>query len=212
MKTELLIEELIPSESNILIETAENGSSKNLWLSGIFMQGGVKNRNGRTYPLNEITNAVNFANGKITETNGIFGELDHPQSLNINLDRISHVITELKMVGNNAHGRARILPTPMGNIAKTLIESGVRIGMSSRGAGNVNESIVSGFNFITVDIVATPSAPMALPTSIYESLESSKYGTQVLSLSEQIQQDTSAQKYFIKQIEKFLNEMNWAKR
>lgn len=211
MKTELLIEQLTPTESNLIVENSV-GADKTLWLNGIFMQSTVKNRNGRVYPLNEIANAVNSASEKIKETNGIFGELDHPQSLTINLDRISHVITELKMVGNDAYGRAKILPTPMGNIAKTLIESGVRVGVSSRGAGQVTEGIVNGFGFITADIVATPSAPKALPDSIYEALEMNKHGKQVLTLAEQLQQDVTAQEYFDRAFRKFLNDMSWAKR
>ena len=140
MKQSLLIEELSPSDAHIITETDTNGDHKGTYLSGIFMQADIKNRNGRVYPVTEIGNAVKAAQLRITEHNGIFGELDHPQTLNINLDRISHVITELKMDGNNAVGRAKLLDTPMGKIAKELINSGVRIGVSSRGAGTVSES------------------------------------------------------------------------
>lgn len=211
MKTELLIEQLNPSESNLIVESSQDGN-KNLWLSGTFMQADLQNRNGRMYPLSEISKAVEEANARITESNGIFGELDHPQSLTINLDRISHVITEMKMVGANAVGKAKIIAdTPMGGIAKALIESGAKVGVSSRGAGQVNESIVTDFAFVTVDLVAQPSAPGAVPNSIYESLESSKHGTEVLSLSEQIQHDARAQEYMKREILKFLSEINWRK-
>jgi len=212
MKSQILIEQINPNDSNIIVETTNTAGSKNLWLSGIFMQGEIVNRNGRKYPLNEISRAVDSAKSKILETGGIFGELDHPQSLSINMDRISHVITEMKMVGNNAIGKAKMLNTPMGLIGKTLIEeSGVRVGVSSRGAGQVTEDIVNGFMFVTADLVATPSAPGALPESIYESLQSNVNGKQVLTLSEQIQHDVAAQKYFEKQIIKFLSNMNWKK-
>ena len=154
MKSEILIEELMPSESNLIVES-EVGADKELYLSGVFMQADLQNRNGRTYPIHEISKAVTEANNRIKESNGIFGELDHPQSLTINLDRISHVITEMKMVGANAVGKAKIIQdTPMGGIAKALINSGAKVGVSSRGAGQVNESVVTDFAFVTVDIVA----------------------------------------------------------
>jgi len=211
MKSEILIETLMPSESNMIVETTQT-ADKSLWLSGIFMQSDMQNRNGRTYPMSEITKAVNEANERIKESNGIFGELDHPQSLTINLDRISHVITEMKMVGANAVGKAKIIAdTPMGGIAKALIESGAKVGVSSRGAGQVNESIVTDFAFVTVDLVAQPSAPGAVPNSIYESLDTSKNGKEILTLSEQIQQDPRAQEFMKKEILGFLAEMNWRK-
>ena len=165
MKNIVLIEELMPSQTNLITEASQDG--KNVWLSGIFMQSEIKNRNGRLYPLSEISSAVNTAKQRITESNGLFGELDHPSSLTINLDRISHVITDLWMNGNNAHGKARLLNTPCGLIAQELVKSGVKMGVSSRGAGSVTESGgVSGFNFVTVDLVAQPSAPEAYPSSV----------------------------------------------
>ena len=138
MKPVLLIEELTPIQSNIIEESSTDG--KNCYLSGIFMQGGIENRNKRRYPVTEIAKAVEEAATRIKESGGIFGELDHPQTLNINLDRISHAILDLRMEGDNAVGRAKLLDTPMGKIAKELIKSGVRLGVSSRGAGNVNLS------------------------------------------------------------------------
>lgn len=210
MKTELLIEQLNPTESNLIVEGA--GAGKDLFLSGIYMQSEVENRNGRRYPLAEITEAVANANIRIKESNGIFGELDHPQSLNINLDRISHVITEMKMVGNDAIGKAKIIPTPMGQIARTLIESGAKVGVSSRGAGQVNESVVSGFSFVTVDLVAQPSAPGAVPDSIYESLMNNSHGKEAVSLTEQVRHDPKAQAFLQKEILKFLSDLNWKKR
>lgn len=210
-KQTILVEELTPTEANIIEEASNDG--KNMWLAGTFMQAEIKNRNGRVYPLNEITNAVNIAQSKIKESNGIFGELDHPQSLTINLDRISHVITEMEMRGNNAFGKAKLLGTPMGEIAKELVRSGVRLGVSSRGAGTVTESGgVEGFQFVTVDIVAQPSAQGAMPDTVYESLQMSKHGHNALTLAEQMQNDADAQKYFKKEIMKFLNEGLFAKK
>lgn len=211
MKSEFLIEQLTPGESNMIVESSQD-ANKDLWLSGVFMQAELKNRNGRTYPLHEISKAVDLASKQINESGGIFGELDHPQTLTINMDRISHVITEMKMVGNNAVGKAKIIQnTPMGAIAKALIESGAKVGVSSRGAGQVNESVVSDFAFVTVDLVAQPSAPGAVPDSIYESLEMNRHGREALSLSEQIQQDAVAQEYLKNEIFRFLCDMNWKK-
>ena len=207
----LLIEELQPSECNLIQESSQDG--KSLWLSGIFMQADLKNRNGRNYPLSEIAAAVEGSKNRISEQNGIMGELDHPQSLQINLDRVSHVITELWMQGNNAFGKAKLLNTPMGNIAQELIKSGVKVGVSSRGAGNVNESGgVTGFNFITVDIVAQPSAPNAYPGSIYESLQMAKNGHNIVTLAEQVRHDDAAQKYLKKEIMKWLSEGLFVKK
>lgn len=207
----LLVEELMPSECNLIQESAQDG--KSLCLSGIFMQADIKNRNGRTYPLSEISEAVNGAKLRIAEQNGLMGELDHPQTLQINLDRVSHVITELWMQGANAYGKAKLINTPMGNIAQELIKNGVKIGVSSRGAGNVNESGgVTGFQFITVDIVAQPSAPNAYPGSIYEAIQHAKNGNQVMTLAEQVRHDAAAQKYLKKEILKWLSEGVFAKK
>ncbi len=211
METQILIEELTPSEAQISESLSEDG--KNYYLSGVFMQAEIQNRNGRKYPLIEISGAVSNAQQRIKESNGIFGELDHPQSLQINLDRISHVITEMNMNGTNAIGKAKLLDTPMGQIAKTLVKSGVRLGVSSRGAGTVAESGgVEGFQFVTVDIVAQPSAPGAIPDTIYESLLDSVNGREALSLAEQVRQDPKAQRYFVEAFEKFLNENLFTKK
>jgi hypothetical protein len=211
MKTELLVEELLPAEANIITESTQDG--KNTYLSGIFMQADIKNRNGRVYPSTEITEAVKIAQTTIKERNGIMGELDHPQTLNINLDRVSHVITEMSMSGSNAIGKAKLLNTPMGNIARELVGAGVGLGVSSRGAGQVNESGgVTGFQFVTVDIVAQPSAPNAYPQTIQESLELAKNGSHVVDLAEAIRHDDSAQKYFKKEIMKWLSEGMFTKK
>ena len=202
----LLIEELTPEECSLITEASSDG--KDMWLSGIFMQASIKNRNGRLYPINELATAVKSAEQRIKEQNGLLGELDHPQTLTINLDRVSHVITGLKLEGNNVVGKAKLINTPMGNIAKELIKSGWLPGVSSRGAGSVNEGGgVSGFQFVTVDIVAQPSAPGALPSTVYESLGMSKNGKQIMDLAESVRHDPYAQKFFAKEIRKFLSEM-----
>lgn len=204
MNSQLLIEELTPAQAGLITEASTDG--KDLWLNGIFMQADIKNRNGRVYPINEINAAVNAGQRVIKESNGIMGELDHPQTLSINLDRVSHIITELRVEGSNAIGKAKLLNTPMGNIAKELVRSGVAIGVSSRGAGAVNESGgVSGFQFVTVDIVAQPSAPGAVPQSILESIEASKNGHHIMDLAESVKHDPIAQAYLKKEIMSFLN-------
>ena len=211
MQEQLLFEELSPSQAGLITESSTDG--KNTWLNGIFMQGNIKNRNGRLYPMNEIQAAVNLGMQRINETNGIFGELDHPQTLSINLDRISHVITDLRVEGNNAIGKAKLLNTPMGNIAKTLAESGVSLGVSSRGAGQVNEDGgVTGFNFVTVDIVAQPSAQQAYPTTVVEGLETARNGHNILSLAESVVHDDAAQKYLKEEIMKWLETGLFAKK
>jgi len=210
MSHQLLVEQILPQEGNIITEVASNIDSngvRNVWLQGVFMQAVIQNRNGRIYPLSEIANAVKTACGIISELGGIFGELDHPENLQINMDRISHVITELYMDGSNAIGKAKLLDTPMGLIAKELARSGVRYGISSRGAGNLNESkTVSQYHFITADLVAIPSAAGALPKPVFEALELSKHGSNIITLSESIKEDNDAQKYFKKAIMDFLNE------
>lgn len=204
MSQQLLFEELTPSQAGLIRESSSNG--KNTWLNGIFMQASISNRNGRTYPINEIQNAVTTAQQRIKESNGIFGELDHPSNLSINLDRISHVITEIRMEGNNAIGKAKLLNTPMGIIAKELANSGVALGVSSRGAGDVNESgEVSKFSFVTIDLVACPSAPSAYPSAIVESLDQAKNGHNIIALAEAVKHDLDAQKYLKKEILNWIN-------
>ena len=210
MEQQLLIEELSPSAAGLISESSPDG--KNTWLQGIFMQANIKNRNGRLYPLTEIAAAVKTAQMRIKESNGIFGELDHPQSLSINLDRISHVITQLSVEGSNAIGKAKLINTPMGNIARELVESGVALGVSSRGAGQVTESGgVQGFQFVTVDIVAQPSAPNAYPQTVIESLDLAKNGHNIMDLAEAVRHDPQAQQYFKKEVMKWLNTGIFAK-
>lgn len=170
------------------------------------MQAEIKNRNQRVYPYNEIQNACAYAAGMIKENNGIFGELDHPNNLTIDPKNISHAILELRMQGNDAYGKAKILNTPAGLIAKELFNSGVKVGVSSRGAGEVNEGVVSNFQFITIDVVVNPSAQGATPTAVMESVEHARNSNRILSLAEALNHDDAAQKYFKKEIMKWLGE------
>lgn len=200
---ELLVETYTPNEANILMESSKDG--KNVYLSGRFMAGGVKNKNNRVYPVTEIVNAVRSLNEMIEEQGCSGCELDHPQNrLNTELKYVCAGVTEIHMDGDNAIGKMKIFNTPNGKIVKALASEGLRMGVSSRGAGTVSsEGIVEGFVIQAIDIVSQPSGPGCVPNSIYESLDS-KLGSKVLSLSEAVQHDVNAQKYFIKEIRKFL--------
>jgi len=197
---QLLIERLLPNEA-ALVESVDN--AKNVYLSGRFMVGGEKNGNSRIYPVDEISRVVESAMNTIKTSGGIPGELNHPDNLAINLANVSHVITELRMDGNYAIGKAKILNTPSGAIARGLLEGGVRLGVSSRGTGNVNEGTVSDFSLVTVDIVATPSGPGCYPDMVRESMENTK----ILTLAEQVVHDKNAQKYLVKEIFKFFEQL-----
>lgn len=191
-----LREHLSFDQARVILETdGENG--KNLWLKGICIQGGIRNANQRVYPVNEITNAVNTLNDQIQNGYSVLGEVDHPEDLKVNLDRVSHMITDMWMDGPNGYGKMKILPTPMGNLIKTMLESGVKLGVSSRGSGNVNDGSgeVSDFEIITVDIVAQPSAPGAYPTPVYEHLMNNKGGYGAWRAAQEVKEDPKAQKY-----------------
>ena len=186
----------------MVIESDEK-DGKTLHLKGICIQGGVRNANQRVYPVSEIAKAVKTLNDQLQGGYSVMGEVDHPQDLKINLDRVSHIITEMWMDGPNGYGKLKILPTPMGQLVKTMLESGVKLGVSSRGSGNVKEDgtgQVSEFEIVTVDIVAQPSAPGAYPTPIYEHLMNSKGGNQAFRLAGEIREDPKAQKFLKEQL------------
>ncbi len=204
-KQSVLIEHLTYNQANIIEESTNDG--KNHYMSGILMQAECVNGNGRNYPLAEIQSAVAYAQKKISEGHYIAGELNHPNDLQINLERVSHIITEIKMDGNNAVGKMKLLNTPMGLLAKNLLDGGLKLGVSSRGTGNVNEGRVDGFQFLTVDIVSTPSAPDAFPTSIREQIENANNGTAIMSLAEAVVHDKSAQKYLAAEIKSFIDKL-----
>jgi|TARA_E500000178_G_scaffold292349_1_gene296627 hypothetical protein len=196
MKTNLLREHLTFDQAQMVVENANDG--KDLFMKGICIQGGVRNANQRVYPVNEIGRAVKTLNDQVSGGYSVLGEVDHPEGLNINLDRVSHMITEMWMDGPNGYGKMKILPTPMGNLVSTMIQSGVKLGVSSRGSGNVSESgngEVSDFEIITVDVVAQPSAPGAYPTPIYEHLMNARGGMKAYELAQATKHDTKAQKY-----------------
>jgi hypothetical protein len=196
MSSLYLRENLTFNEARLQILHENEG--KDLYMKGICIQGGIKNANQRTYPVQEIAKATKTLNDQITSGYSVLGEVDHPDDLKINLDRVSHMITEMWMDGPNGYGKMKILPTPMGQLVKTMLESGVKLGVSSRGSGNMSEygnGEVSDFEIITVDVVAQPSAPGAYPTPIYEHLMNTKGGNMAKGLAAEVRNDDKAQKF-----------------
>jgi hypothetical protein len=189
------------ARAEIIVESdAQNpGAQKSVYMKGIFIQGDIRNHNGRVYPLYEIRRAVENINKTIKEDAGVLGECDHPQELQIHLDRVSHKITEMWMDGANGYGKLQILPTPCGNIVRTLLDNGVKLGVSSRGSGNVDDNgRVSDFDMLTVDIVAKPSAPNAYPIPMYEAIMNRKHGYKIHELAESMKHDAVAQTHLKK--------------
>ncbi|MNK44128.1 Prohead core protein protease [compost metagenome] len=205
-----LTEAMTFDQAQVLLEGGglnDQGKPKDLYMRGIFVQGGVKNHNQRVYPVNEIRNAVDQLNETLRRGESILGEADHPEELNINLDRVSHMITEMYMDGPNGIGKLKVLPTPMGNIVRTLLESGVKLGVSSRGSGNVTASgDVSDFEIVTVDVVARPSAPAAYPKAVYEAYNMRR-GAITQDLAEAMTHDAKAQKYLQDELLNFINSL-----
>ena len=183
---------------------------KDLYMKGIFIQGDIRNQNQRIYPVNEIRKAVDSLQSLIESQVPIFGEADHPTDLKINLDRVSHVITQMWMEGANGMGKLKIIPTPMGNIIKTILESKCKLGVSSRGSGNVNESsgYVSDFEIVTVDVVAAPSAPDAYPMPIYEGLKNFRRGgNELIEMATEVNSNPKIQKYFREEVLRLINDL-----
>jgi hypothetical protein len=193
----------------VLAESTADGQGKNLYMKGIFVQGGVKNANQRVYPVQEIAEAVGSVNKQLKEGYSVLGELDHPDDLKINLDRVSHMITEMWMDGPNGFGKLKILPTPMGELVKAMLTSGVKLGVSSRGSGNVNESSghVSDFEIVTVDIVAQPSAPNAYPKAVYEGLMNMRNGHRVLEMAKDAGANQKVQKFLAEEVKRLIKDL-----
>lgn len=170
-----LIREEIESV-DVIVES--KGGKKSLYIEGVFLQGGIKNRNGRMYPVETLAKEVNRYNENFTGKGRALGELGHPDGPTVNLDRVSHKITMLEQRGDNFYGKAKILSTPMGKIASSLLGEGVKLGVSSRGIGSLKEDTdgvkVVGEDFMlatAADIVADPSAPDAFVDGIMEGKE-----------------------------------------
>ena len=177
----LLIKEIVEDVQYIaedILDEEGNKQGKNYFIEGIIMQGDIKNRNGRVYPKETLMREMNRYNKNYVEAKRAYGELGHPQGPTINLDRVSHMFTELKEDGSNVIGRAKIMDTPMGKIVKNLIDEGANLGISSRGMGSLKQNkngimeVQSDFMLATAgDIVADPSAPDAFVKGVMEGVD-----------------------------------------
>ena len=192
---QVLSERLTFDQAQVVVETSNEG--KDLYMKGICIQGNVKNANQRVYPTSEISKAVQKVSEQVAGGSSVLGEVDHPEDLKINLDRVSHMITSMWMEGHDGYGKLKILPTPMGKLVETMLQSGVKLGVSSRGSGNVDEASgnVSEFDIITVDVVAQPSAPNAYPTPIYEGLLNMRHGHKLVGVAKAAREDARMQKH-----------------
>ena len=163
--------------SDIKFITEGKGANKKMYIEGVFLQGEIKNRNGRVYPMDTLSREVGRYNESFVQKGRALGELGHPDGPTVNLDRVSHKIVSLTQEGNNFRGKAQLLETPMGKIAKSLISEGVTLGVSSRGVGSLREDrgvkyVGEDFMLATAaDIVADPSAPDAFVSGIMEGKE-----------------------------------------
>lgn len=204
MNRTTLAEHLSFDQAKIVLERSEE-DGKTLHLNGICIQGDIRNANQRIYSSKEIGKAVKTLNEQIAGGYSVLGEVDHPVDLRINLDRVSHMITKMWMDGPNGYGKLKLLPTPMGQLITTMLESGVKLGVSSRGSGEVDGSgNVQGFEIITVDVVAQPSAPGAYPTPVYEHLMNNQGGYQAFRIAQEVQGDPKAQKYIAESLMKII--------
>ena len=205
---QLLRENLTFDQAQVVIESDANGG-KDLFMKGICIQGGVKNANQRVYPVNEIAEAVRKISDRVSGGYSVLGEVDHSNDLKVNLDRVSHMITQMWMDGPNGYGKMKILPTPMGKLVETMLQSGVKLGVSSRGSGNVDESSgnVTDFEIVTVDVVAQPSAPNAYPTAIYEGLLNMEGGHKLLEIAAGARENSRVQKYLSDGIAKLIRDL-----
>jgi len=171
-----LITEYREDSVEVITEAKDDGK-KNYFIEGIFMQGDIKNRNGRIYPSKTLEAEMGRYQSEFIETKRALGELGHPDGPQINGDRVSHLITEMRRDGNDFYGKAKILSTPMGEIVKSLLDEGVKIGVSTRGLGSVKAGrngvmeVQKDFHLSTVDIVTDPSAPNAFVNGIMENVE-----------------------------------------
>ena len=174
------------------VEYIVEGKNKEQYIKGIFMQSDIKNQNGRVYPFSVLKKQVRSFNEKFVKQDRALGELGHPMGPTVNLDRVSHVITELFEDGKNFVGKAKIIDTPNGKIVKNLLESGVRLGVSSRGLGSVKTNkngvneVQDDFVLSTVDIVSDPSAPDAFVNGIMEGKEFSLTGEVEYEIQQEI--------------------------
>jgi hypothetical protein len=210
MRSTYLREDLTFSQANIqILEESDGSGKKHLYLSGICIEGDKRNANERIYPRGEIIKAVDTINQQILKGNSVLGEVDHPDDLKINLDRVCHTVEKMWMDGHAGCGKLKILPTPMGELIKTLITSGVKLGVSSRGSGNVDDRTghVSDFEIVTIDVVAQPSAPNAYPTAIYEGLMNMKHGHKLMEMARESGESDKVQRYLKNEVKRLIRDL-----
>lgn len=191
----------------VITEAKEDGK-KNYFIEGIFMQGNIKNRNGRIYPSDTLEGEMNRYQKDFIDQKRSLGELGHPDGPTINGDRVSHLITSMKREGNDFYGKAKILTTPMGEIVKSLLDEGVKIGVSTRGLGSVKQlkdgvmEVQKDFHLATVDIVTDPSAPNAFVNGIMENRE---YYYDIASASWRAREVEQVIEEIVEEVEKKIN-------
>ena len=195
------------NESCEVITEAKEDGKKSYFIEGIFMQGDIKNRNGRIYPCSTLEKEMTRYQTEFIEPKRALGELGHPDGPTINGDRVSHLITSMKRDGNDFYGKAKILGTPMGEIVKSLLDEGIKIGVSTRGLGSVKEKngvmeVQNDFHLATVDIVTDPSAPNAFVNGIMENRE---YYYDIASSSWRPQEVVEVIEDIVEEVEKKIN-------
>jgi hypothetical protein len=201
-----LITEL--NENLEVITEAKEDGTKSHFIEGIFMQGDIKNRNGRTYPSETLEKEMKRYDEEFIKNKRALGELGHPDGPTINGDRVSHLITSMRREGNDFYGKAKILSTPMGEIVKSLLDEGVKIGVSTRGLGSVKQlkdgvmEVQKDFHLATVDIVTDPSAPNAFVNGIMENRE---YYYDIASSSWRPQEVAEVIEEIVEEVEKKVN-------
>lgn len=197
------------------IDPITGQKKKNLYLQGLFLQGEVENRNGRIYPRRIIEQAVKDLQDRLASGETIYGELEHPESMMVGADRISHMITEIHMEGNDGYGKLKVFDTPKvpcGELVAGLIENGGTLGVSSRGSGELDDitGIVKDYQISTIDIVVTPSAQKAYPKPIFESIFNTKKGKALLDVHQaRYEGDNDAVKCFNKVMTDFINSLTF---
>ena len=209
MSSRYLRENLNFNDANVVVESVQGEGGKSFYMKGIFVQGDIRNANERIYPVAEIERAVSQLNEQIKTGNTVLGEVDHPDDLKINLDRVSHMIESMWVDGPNGFGKLKVLPTPMGDVISKMLGAGVKLGVSSRGSGNVDEMSgkVSDFEIVTVDIVAQPSAPNAYPKAIYESILNMKNGHRLIEALKTDRQSATVQRYLQTEVVRLIKDL-----
>lgn len=204
--TSLLTECILPVSKPLISESTMDNGQKFYYLKGLFIEGETQNQNNRIYPKTEIEKAVNILNEKIQKTGMILGELDHPEGININMDRVAVAISQMELRGNNGYGTMKVIPAGLGLIVEGCIKVGVNLGVSSRGTGKVDRNgYVTDYDIITIDVVANPSARNAYPeATLAESIYGSPYKNEFMDIATYIHKNEKAQQYIINDFKSIL--------